>query len=269
MKTQSTSPRGAISSRSLTAAALLFCAAFISLPSPALAGNGNQGNPGVIPPQASPDDHTYGEWSAMWWQWAFGQAPDVNPVLDETGDLAGSGQSGPVWFLAGTFGGPAERTAAIPAGKKLFFPIVNWSVWEPDDDETSRLIVEHLGLDPNVLTEAEILRITANWLADRSAPISCMVDGVSINNLANYRAESPDFEFIFDDDLAALFGLDGGLKSPAVADGYWLMLAPLPSGEHTIEFHGVAEISTANGDPFDLYFTVDILYHLNVVPDSN
>ena len=115
-----------------------------------------------------------------------------------------------------------------------------------------------------MLTEAQILRQTANRLADRSMPISCTVDGVAIKNLANYRAESPDFEFIFNDELAGLFGLPGRLKSPAVADGYWFMLAPLSVGEHTIEFHGVSDISTANGDPFDLYFTVDIIYHRTV-----
>lgn len=250
--------------RALTAVALLTCAVVFTLPTPALAGKGNQDNPGVIPPQASAYGQTYGEWSANWWQWAFGLAPDVNPLLDETGELCHSGQQGPVWFLAGTFGGPAERDCDVPAGKALFFPIVNWSVWEPDDDEASRLIVEHIGLDPNVLTEAEILRITANWLADRSTPLSCLVDGVPIANLGNYRAESPDFEFIFDDELAVLFGLPGGLKTPAVADGYWIMLAPLPVGEHTIEFHGVVDISEANGDPFDLSFAVDVIYHLTV-----
>ena len=35
--------------------------------------------------------------------------------------------------------------------------------------------------------------------------------------------------------------------------------------QHTIEFHGVADIREANGDPVDLYFTVDIIYHLTVV----
>lgn len=264
MKRENANPRVAMISRALTAAVLLACAVVFTLPTPVLAGKGNQDNPGVIPPHASPNGHTYGEWSAKWWQWALGLPPDINPLLDPTGDLAGSGQEGQVWFLAGTFGGPAERNAVIPAGKKLFFPIVNWTVWEPDDDETARLIVEHLGLDPNVLTEAEILRITAAWLADRSTPLSCTVDGVPLANLGNYRAESPDYEFILDDDLAALFGLPGGLKTPAVADGYWIMLAPLPVGEHTIEFHGVVDISEANGDPFDLSFAVDVIYHLTV-----
>jgi hypothetical protein len=50
-------------------------------------------------------------------------------------------------------------------------------------------------------------------------PASRTVDGVAIQNLENYWAESPDFEFIFDDELATLFGIPDGLKMRAVADG--------------------------------------------------
>lgn len=264
MKQINTNPRAAKFSLALTAVALMLGAALFLAPTTSLAGKGNQDNPGVIPPQASVNGLTYGEWSAKWWQWALGLPPDQNPVLDPTGDLVSMGQEGSVWFLAGTFGGPAERTCVIPAETKLFFPIVNWSTWEPDDDATSRLIAEHLGLDPDTMTEAEILRVTADWLADRSIPVSCTVDGVPVANLEKYRAASPDFEFIMEDELAALFGIAGGLKSPAVADGYWLMLKPLPARTHDLEFHGIVDISVANGDPFDLSFTVDVIYHLTV-----
>ena len=37
----------------------------------ATAGQGNQGNPGVVPPQAHPNDMTYGQWAAAWWHWAL------------------------------------------------------------------------------------------------------------------------------------------------------------------------------------------------------
>lgn len=33
------------------------------------AGKGNEGNPGVIPPDAQPNGKSYGEWSAAWWKW--------------------------------------------------------------------------------------------------------------------------------------------------------------------------------------------------------
>src|SRR5437763_11387933 len=77
---------------------------------------GNQ-NSGIHPPCSSPYGLTYGEWSARWWQWLLAIPPNVNPNFDGTSldpDVAtvndcAQGQSGPVWFLAGTFGGPAER----------------------------------------------------------------------------------------------------------------------------------------------------------------
>jgi hypothetical protein len=40
------------------------------------------------------------------------------------------GQDGPVWFLAGTPGGPVTRDCTIPEGKQLYFPLVNtWVTW--------------------------------------------------------------------------------------------------------------------------------------------
>ena len=32
--------------------------------------HGNQGNPGVLPPQSHSFGQTYGEWEASFWQWA-------------------------------------------------------------------------------------------------------------------------------------------------------------------------------------------------------
>ena len=64
MKRENTNSRVAILSHAFTAAVLLSCAAVLTLPIPALAGKGNQVNPGVIPPQASPHGHSYGEWAA-------------------------------------------------------------------------------------------------------------------------------------------------------------------------------------------------------------
>ena len=92
----------------------------------AQAGNGNP-NPGVLPSDSKPYGHSYGEWGAMWWQWALSIPVSENPLFDETGEFAGVGQSGPVFFLAGVFNvsGTAERTITVPRGKALFFPLLN------------------------------------------------------------------------------------------------------------------------------------------------
>ena len=77
----------------------------------ASAGQGNQGNPGVIPPQASSHGQTYGEWSAAWWQWVLSVPADHNPALDLRGADAAQGQSGPVQ------GGRASSRAQISRGR--------------------------------------------------------------------------------------------------------------------------------------------------------
>src|SRR2546422_1386860 len=78
-------------------------------------------NPDIAPPNSTPYGHTYGEWGALWWRWAL-SIPTDNPVADTTGQFAATGQAGPVWFLAGSFGATVTRTVQVPAGKGLFFP---------------------------------------------------------------------------------------------------------------------------------------------------
>src|SRR5215203_3217355 len=89
-------------------------------------------NPGVLPPHAKPHGHSYGEWSAEWWQWALSLPVAVNPLTDDTGEDCAQGQDGKVWFLAGTFSpdaattpDPVTRSCTLPAGTAIFFPIVN------------------------------------------------------------------------------------------------------------------------------------------------
>jgi hypothetical protein len=201
-------------------------------------------NPGVLPPHAEPFGLGYGEWGAMWWQWA--EETDFLPVDDVTGEFCHLGQQGPVWFLAGTnlsfASEPIVRECTVPAGKGLFFPLMNIAV-----------STEGAGFED--LTEDQ-LRGIANWLVDQMA-VSCTVNGKALKDLDKYVADSSLFTF---------FGHD------AVSDGYWIMLTPLPVGEHTIAFSGVLVIP--DDDPFELGFPpglvlgLDVTYHLTVAPGN-
>ncbi len=62
--------------------------------------------------------------AARWWQWGCPES-GRSPISDKTGALAGQNQPDDVWFLAGTFGGSAERHCTVPAGRPLFFPVFN------------------------------------------------------------------------------------------------------------------------------------------------
>jgi hypothetical protein len=214
--------------------------------STASAGKGNAGNPRVLPPQSHPHGKTYGEWAAAWWQWALSIPEAQNPVADSTGEFAGVGQSGPVWFLAGTFGNSAERTVTIPAGKTIFFPVVNWvfGAGAFDCDPTV----------PGVPCDVPTLREKAAAATTGAEVVEAWIDGAQVNNIRAYRAVSPEpFSITFPE--GAIFGIPAGTHYPHVADGYWLMLAPFSKGQHTIQVH--VENSAAGVDQ-------DLIIHLEI-----
>ena len=220
---------------------VLACALLIGLIAPVGRCDAGNPNPGVLPPDSAAYGLEYGEWGAVWWNWAFSSPLADNPLVDTTGENCHTNQMGKVWFLAGFLdvfgeGGPVVRECTIPAGKALFFPIVN-SVWVgfPGDTE-------------------EDLRAGANATIDGVSELEVVIDGEPLADLWKYRAESPAFPLELPEGaiLDQLIGLSGTFE-PSVTDGYWIMTKPLTPGEHEIYFRAV------NGD-----FEVEVTYHLTV-----
>ncbi len=222
----------------------------------------NYQNPGILPPNSRPGGLTYGEWNAKWWQWAYSMPVDAHPLFD-TADCS-QGQSGNVWFLGSTFAtdqGPEgefianpDRTCIIPPGKMLFFPVIN---------------VEGSTLEGNGQTEAE-LREYAKWAMDHATDMSAEIDGKPVKNLEKYRVQSPLFTFgpLPENNVLQWLGFDApaGTTSQSVADGIYLMLAPLSVGKHTIHFKGTFKF-TQEPDGFDLVFKQDVNYQITVKPN--
>lgn len=213
----------------------------------------------IAPLNSRSHGQSYAEWSARQWEWVYSLPADAHPLLD-TADCS-EGQSGKVWFLGGTFSsveigpgvvlGEADRTCRIPSGTALFFPLIN---------------VEASTIEGNGDTEAE-LREAANFFADLIDPSSVFltIDGKTAD-MSSYRVESPLFTFgpLPDNNLLQLFGIDApeGSTSPAVSDGYFAMVKPLPVGTHTLQFGGTADFSSVGGP----LFIQDIRYTIQVVP---
>ncbi|MGW7103887.1 hypothetical protein [Streptomyces sp. NPDC054838] len=66
-----------------------------------------------------------GRLAARWWKWALSAPEEQSPVADTTGRNAGWRQPDDLWFLAGTYGGRVVRRCGIPAGRPVFFPVLN------------------------------------------------------------------------------------------------------------------------------------------------
>ena len=211
----------------------------------------------VLPVDSRPNGLSYGEWSARHWQWLYSLPVDAHPLFD-TADVS-AGPSGPVWFLGGTFEaadqgggamlGEATRDVTIPANKKLFFPLLDVqcdNVGGGDDDEAG-------------------LRGCAEFFADLIIPetLYLEVDGIAATNLEDFRVQSPLFEIGPLPENNAL-GVEAGITSPSVSDGYFVMLPPFSVGEHTIHFSGL--LDGLDVEEVGISFELDITYNLTVVP---
>ncbi len=111
--------------RSVVAVMVVVVGLMVAAMIPVAQADSRNPNSQVLPLDSSPYGNTYGEWSARWWQWTLAIPAATNPNLDTTGENCAEGQSGQVWFLAGSFGGTFERACPVPTGKALFFPILN------------------------------------------------------------------------------------------------------------------------------------------------
>lgn len=199
----------------------------------------------ILPPHSIIEGRSIGEYTADAWRWIFSFSSPGDPLTDPTGAAANRDQSGPVFFVAGTAGGGAVRTFTVPADRYLLIPLLNAEL-------------SQLELGDFSLTEAQV-RAEVNGLADLIDELHASIDGVPVPNLFDYREESPAFEY-----FAApnnVIGVPTGDSGIAVADGYWLMLAPIPVGEtHTINFGGAV---TA----FD--FRIDVTSTITSVPEPS
>ena len=139
------------------------------------------------------------------------------------------GQHGPIWFLAGVFnnfnGGIATRTCSVPEGKSLYFPVINAvNINSPN--------VCGQGPDNISAKDLRAADFVAGYI-DRAANLSVTVDGVPIKDLRRVKSEvfavALPNDNIFVSPCGAA-GSPGGVYSPAVDDGFYVLLNPLSVG---------------------------------------
>jgi hypothetical protein len=145
----------------------------------------------------------------------------------------------------------------IPAGKVLFFSLVNYGFWNPDTSCPEP--------DQNC-TVAEKRANAASFFSDQvpgfldsyACQLSATVDGVPVQDLGYpiVRTQSPVFPLTQVDD------------PQTISDGYWVALPPLGHGQHTIHFTG--GLCNFTDSPADIaggatpIFLVDLTYELTV-----
>jgi hypothetical protein len=192
----------------------------------------------------------------------------TNPLVDTTGIAAHNGQpDDDIFFLGGLVSinagavAQVERTVTIRTGTRLFFPVLNFE-WD------------NVGVSP-LLTVPQLRKLAAVGVSNVQS-LYVTVDGDHLKDLTSYRVISPVFHYTLPlnnppGSLNLIDYLTGGqlivtgLQKPAVSDGFYVLLKPLPPGDHLIKFGGISQPAVdpmGDTSPFQL----DVTYHIHVVP---
>jgi hypothetical protein len=194
----------------------------------------------VLPPDAPAYGLTYEAWTARFAQWAHSLPLAIHPAADPAGALCGLGQAGPVFFLVQAGGQDAvERTCTVPAGTAVLLPLLSASCTTVEPPPFH-------GRD-----EAALRACTEAWFAT-AVELTAVVDGETIPNLERYRVQSDLFAVALP--AGNMLGVEPTVTQ-GVVEGYWLLLAPLPVGEHELRFGGAVP---------DSEIATEVTYHLTV-----
>jgi hypothetical protein len=191
------------------------------------------GAAGTVEARSIDDPHRLASALAgAWLAWAHRRA--FAPVTEAGTVDCAAGQAGATWFLAGSELeiGPVSRACTVPRDRRLFFPVVSAFCAEP------RI--------PSRAEGASLGACAASFI-DLFPPVA-LTATLNGDPTPIVRAQSPL--------VPVRLERDNPFAAPAgdyleTADGYWVLLDPLPPGDHTVRVAAASDL--------------DVTYELTVV----
>ncbi|MDX1935431.1 MAG: hypothetical protein SFU56_22755 [Capsulimonadales bacterium] len=239
----------------------------------------------VLAPEVLVGGKTQRELALDWFRWLattpvgpnpFSATGSLHPMMEVTGAQSFRGaQSGTpgVFFIGGTFSdingfSTVQRTVHIAENTSLFFPLVTNG---PADNTNIP------PAPPTTLTPDEMLNggFGTDYLTSfDGSQLFTEVNGIAATGLNAHRQTfgGAGFDVVYTntDNLNAAFGFDVTLGTGifpssvlSAADGYFVALAPLSKGFHTIHFGSTTDFVAPDGT-FQRTFTQDITYLVTV-----
>jgi hypothetical protein len=187
-------------------------------------------------------------------QWALSIPTSANPQFDTSGGKCMVGQRGSVWFLPGVFietPGTVISKCSVPEGKALYCPVIN----------SVQINFPNVCGQKGALSVSELRSMAASTI-DGVTNRSLTVDGIVIKKMQRVKSEVFEValpeENVFNSICGGPGSVPAGIYYPAVDDGFYVLLRPLPVGDHTLDFH----VESPSAVP---PFTLDVKCKLTVV----
>ena len=171
----------------------------------------------VVPRYMKVQGKTHEQWAQAYWTWLMSRDAARSPVQDLTGAYCADGQAGPVWMLSGgDAAARIERSCTVRRGSYLLVPTV----------------VQLIGSNIDAAACERLVR--ENFASNGAGAVQgayLTVDGLRLDALEDHRIYSPA--------CTAIVGQAGQvLVANAVFYGVWLLVRPLPPGDHVLQFGG-------------------------------
>jgi hypothetical protein len=184
------------------------------------------------------------ELAISWWKWAYSFGND-SPIWDTTGALCANGQSGPAWFLAGSFesGLVIERDCTIPQDKVIFFPILN--------SNCSKAEQTNLNGEQFITCAKEAQDKARNIVATLKTANETI-------ELPHVRIVTDLFNFTIPSDSRSFENVPAGTYESA-GNGEFVGIKGVEQGQYEIKFSGKSIPDVVRNDPG---FTQDVTYNL-------
>lgn len=152
------------------------------------------------------------QWIQRYAEWIRSFPQSESPATDPTGERCGAGQSGALWFLAGTRElGKVRRECTVPAGKAILVPIINTVAQAPGG------------------VACDQMQVAVKKFTEGTSGLRFSLDGKAWQDIEKHKLGTGCFQL--------RDGTTGAITS-AVTSGYWIFLPPLATGRHVIEFGG-------------------------------
>jgi hypothetical protein len=168
--------------------------------------------PGFLPPTANAHGYSLTDLATAWLAWGFGTPSDVNPLVNLRCEQ--SALDPRIWFLPASIGGQGTSTCYVPQGSFLVLLALAFECSEAEG---------------NGSTLAELTACNEENFEPNTVEVT--FKDTTVRNLEDYIVTTRMV-------MLPAYNLFGPDPTPSLMKGYFMVLAPMSRGVHTLHASG-------------------------------